>query len=297
MPSPQGTRWCFTLNNYGEPDLVRLRELSRSVSYLVYGREVGAQGTPHLQGFVIFPSNRRLPAARAAIGAAHLERARASSRQASDYCKKEGDFEEFGSLPNEVGKNNRFETFKEWILSQPSKPTPALVAENFPSIYLQYGRCMEYIDLIYPRSHPQLGEFRGYQRRLADELEADADDRRIYFIVDTEGGTGKSWFIKKWMSLYADSTQCLSIGKRDDLAHVVDESKRVFLFDLPRSSSEFLQYSILEQLKDRMVFSPKYNSRMKFLTHTPHVVVFMNEEPNRAKLSEDRFKVIYWLNI
>ena len=55
---------------------------------------------------------------------------------------------------------------------------------------------------------------------------------------------------------------------------------------------EFLQYTILEQLKDRMVYSPKYNSMMKYMQFVPHVVVFCNEQPNMTAMSEDRYEII-----
>lgn len=293
-----GTRYVFTLNNYVDADLQRLRDLAASCRYLVFGREVGESGTPHLQGFVIFGTSVRFNRAKRSLGdRCHIEPARGSSRQASDYCKKDGDYEEFGTCPGPQGKTNRFEEFKEWVVTQPIKPTSARVAEFFPGIFLQYGRCMEWIDLIYPSSFEVRGEYREHQRRLADGLDVPADDRTITFVVDERGGTGKSWFIKKFLSLHPERTQVLSIGKRDDLAHAIDERKSVFLFDLPRSQSEYLQYSVLEQLKDRMIFSPKYLSRTKTLDTVPHVVVFMNELPDMNKLSHDRYNLIHWLNI
>lgn len=94
------------------------------------------------------------------------------------------------------------------------------------------------------------------------------------------------------MTKHSDKTQVLSIGKRDDIAHVIDVSKSVFFFNVPRGGMEFFQYTILEQLKDRMVFSPKYNSKMKFLHKTPHVLVFCNEEPDLTKMSEDRYHIV-----
>lgn len=292
---PQSNRWCFTLNNYTDDDVRRLRALEESVRYLVIGRETGAEGTPHLQGFVVFNTRLRLTSVKRSLGnSCHVEVARGTSSQAADYCKKDGNFEEFGILPNPQGKTNTFEDLKTWVQSQPTKPTKAQIAELYPRLYLQYGRVMEWVDLIYPQEFVVPGEYRNHQSRLADQLILPADDRTITFIVDPVGGTGKSWFIKKWLSDHADITQVLSIGKRDDLAYAIDPAKSVFLFDLPRSQSEFLQYSVLEQLKDRIIFSPKYTSTTKTLNTVPHVVVFMNEEPDRNKLSVDRYDVINW---
>ena len=77
------------------------------------------------------------------------------------------------------------------------------------------------------------------------------------------------------------------------MAYVIDISKSIFLFDIPRGSMEYLQYSILEQLKDQMIFSPKYESVSKVIPHKVHVVVFCNEEPDRNAMTEDRYKITY----
>jgi hypothetical protein len=112
------------------------------------------------------------------------------------------------------------------------------------------------------------------------------------FYVDDEGGKGKSWFQAWYLTKNPEKTQVLSAGKRDDIAHTIDKTKSVFFFNIPRGGMEYLQYPILEQLKDRMVFSPKYNSTMKFLTAVPHVVVFCNEHPDMNKMSLDRYIII-----
>ena len=116
-------------------------------------------------------------------------------------------------------------------------------------------------------------EIRPWQRELCEELEDDPDDRTIIFYSDPEGAQSKSWFTRWYHDKYGD-TQLLRVGKRDDLAHAIDPSKRVFFFDVPRGQLEYFQYNILEQLKDKFVFSPKYNSRNKVLEKVPHVVVF-----------------------
>lgn len=84
----------------------------------------------------------------------------------------------------------------------------------------------------------------------------------------------------------------MSIGKRDDLAHAIQITTRIFLVDVPRGQMEYLQYSVLEMLKNCLVFSPKYQSSMKRLIQRPHVIVFSNEEPDYSKLTEDRYDIV-----
>jgi len=97
----------------------------------------------------------------------------------------------------------------------------------------------------------------------------------------------------RWaLSKFPSKVQVLKIGKRDDLAYAIDETKRVFLFDVPREQMQYLQYSILEMLKDRMIFSPKYESGMKILPVSVQVIVFSNEQPNEEALTHDRYEII-----
>lgn len=90
--------FTFTLNNWQDkPDLVRQLN-AVSCRYLVYGREVGEQGTPHLQGTVVFKNPKTESAARKALEGCHVEVC-ASLEHSIAYCKKDGDFEERGSQP------------------------------------------------------------------------------------------------------------------------------------------------------------------------------------------------------
>lgn len=100
MPSraPQGKYWCFTLNNPTAPELLALTNLSHpeEVSYIIFGKEHHlekegfAPTTPHLQGYVEFPSRRALASVKLLLGErVHLERRKGTGLQASDYCRKE----------------------------------------------------------------------------------------------------------------------------------------------------------------------------------------------------------------
>jgi len=294
--------WCFTLNNYNDIDLAHLRVLGGATrtKYLVFGRELAPDtGTPHLQGFILFEHShrgsvvQRLLCRRVQV---HIEPLNGTPLQATTYCKKDGDFEEFGALPtSQQGKRTDWDLFQEWITSLGRLPTQREIIIFNPSLYARYAkRINEIARAFLPTPALVSGEHPrpGFQVRLSGLVQGDTQHpRRVEFVVDEQGNTGKSWFCRWALSTFPEKVQVLRVGRRDDLAYSVDETKSVFLFDVPRTQMEFFQYSIVEMLKDRLVFSPKYESGMKVLSAVPLVVVFCNEMPDRTKMSVDRFHV------
>lgn len=298
-PSASHRRLVFTINNPTDDVEQALGDHLESphVTYAVVGREVApTTGTPHLQGFIIYKNPQRFSFFhRHVTSACHLEVARAKSSVASDYCKKDGDFEEYGQLPSEQGRRTDLENFQAWVQSQAVQPSERSIARQFPALYLRYRSTL--LDLaVHLRPGPQLmlgePELRDWQQGLDDLLDEDPDDRTISFYVDPEGAKGKSYFMRYYLSKKPDDVQCLSVGKRDDLAYAIDPTKTIFFFDIPRGCMEYLQYPVLEQLKDRVIFSAKYQSTTKFIDHNVHVIVFCNEFPDEEKLSEDRFHIV-----
>ncbi len=77
--------------------------------YLVYGMEVApTTGRLHWQGFVQFlqPVRPSGVSKKLDMKGAHVERMRGTAKQAADYCKKEGKFEEKGKLCKGQGQRN-----------------------------------------------------------------------------------------------------------------------------------------------------------------------------------------------
>lgn len=91
--------WCFTINNYEECDENNVFGMSVDSVYTVCGKEVGESGTPHLQGFVSFKNEKSLAQMQDYIPRSHLEKKRGTFKEASDYCKKDNDYFEHGTLP------------------------------------------------------------------------------------------------------------------------------------------------------------------------------------------------------
>lgn len=295
----QSRHWCFTINNWTAEHDDALRALGSTATYLVYGYETGQQGTPHIQGYVVFPVRKRFSAAKAALpGNPHVEVRRGTPKQAADYCKKDGVYQEYGTPPTGATGSSCFDDFIEWVLQEQNTkgavPSEREIARKFPLLWLRNERKLRALamHLSPPVSLVEDATLQDWQIALRDILVCEPEnDRKIMFFVDEEGGKGKSFFQRYMVSHYPDEVQLLSVGKRDDIAHAVDPTKSIFLFNIPRGNMEFLNYGMLEQLKDRVVFSPKYDSGTKFITKNPHVVVFCNEFPDQEKMTYDRFAI------
>lgn len=90
--------WCYTLNN--PVPLVDVLDSEMPVSvYHIVGKETGESGTPHLQGYIVLVDKARLTRLKKWMPRAHWEVSRGTPLEASEYCKKEGDFTETGALP------------------------------------------------------------------------------------------------------------------------------------------------------------------------------------------------------
>jgi len=124
----------FTINNYSEEDQEKL--YSVECRYMILGFEFGANGTPHIQGYVEFNKVHRLGAISSMIPSAHIEQRRGTLEQARDYCKKEGEFEELGDWAA-GGQGARNDIRALMTMVREDRPTlevmeaaPELVARN-----------------------------------------------------------------------------------------------------------------------------------------------------------------------
>lgn len=248
-PRKRYTKCVFTLNNYSEEEyleLVKVFDLKNYV-YLI-GREIGDEGTPHLQGYVEFKKQVYFEALKKLNTRIHWEAARGTREQNKKYCTKDGNF--ISNLPL---------TRKERVLK------------------------MEYADVVW----------RPFQERIIEIIKGPVDDRKIYWFYEYEGNEGKSYLAKFLAATY---DVIIADGKKDNVfnqikiwmdGHDESEDPRIIMCDIPRDNLDYINYGALEQIKNGLVYSGKYEGGMCLFPH-PHVIIFANERCKPGKWSRDR---------
>ncbi len=217
----------------------------------VIGKEIGEELTPHLQGYVEFGRQLSLKQLKKINNRMHIEKTRGTREQNKIYCKKDGDY--VCTFPL---------TIKERILRD------------------------EYKDVVW----------RPFQQTVLDICRSDPDRRTINWIWDEKGNIGKS-YLCTYLYLKYDAVICG--GKRDDVFNQVfnwidnrdEESPKIVICDIPRASLDYVNYSLLEKLKDGLFYSGKYEGGVCLLEPL-HIICMANEEPMTGMVSEDRWNVV-----
>lgn len=99
----QARRWCFTLNNYTDEEIDRLKNW-KTVDYIIYGKEIGENGTPHLQGYVELGHPVKLTTLKNILKRAHWECAKGNSTSNIAYCSKDNDTFSQGEIKHQGGR-------------------------------------------------------------------------------------------------------------------------------------------------------------------------------------------------
>lgn len=149
--------FVFTINNPAEDCL---EELKDKCQYLIWGEEVGMNGTPHFQGFAQLHKLTRFNTIKKMIPKAHIESMRGTAEQAAEYCKKEGKFHEYGEL-RRMGERSDIARCADMVLSMKRIREVAITE---PTTYIKYHKGIEKLQkiLIEPRNEkPEVKVFWG----------------------------------------------------------------------------------------------------------------------------------------
>lgn len=134
--------YCFTLNNWTEEEYLALKKIE--FVYMVVGKETGTTGTPHLQGYVEFQNSKRLTSLKKFNSRIHWEPRRDTQEEAIEYCKKDNEYEEFGTKKNQ-GKRTDLNALRDEIMAGGRVDD---IAKEEPAIVHQYGRTLDRLEDI-----------------------------------------------------------------------------------------------------------------------------------------------------
>lgn len=83
--------------------------------YIVVGRELGEEHTPHLQGYIHFKDAISFRQCKRLLGdRAHIEKSQGTAAENRTYCTKDGDYFECGIMP-EQGKRRDIDLVRELV--------------------------------------------------------------------------------------------------------------------------------------------------------------------------------------
>nr|CAE18124.1 replication-associated protein [Tobacco curly shoot alphasatellite] len=292
MPSITSVFWCFTIffTSASAPDLVPVFE-NTHVSYACWQEEESpTTRRRHLQGYLQLKGRRTLNQVKAIFGdlKPHLEKQRArKTDEACDYCMKEetrvsGPFEFGDYCPSGSHKRRQ----RESVIRSPVR-----MAEENPSVFRRVKAKLAEEEFQATVAEIQISNLKSWQLRLRTLLDRAPDDRTIFWVYGPTGGEGKSTFAR---DLYRSGSWFYTRGgSADNVSYqYIGCLGNNIVFDIPRDKKDYLQYSLIEMFKDRLIVSNKYGPLMAPLLNCIHVVVMSNFLPDFEKISSDRVHVI-----
>jgi len=130
-----------------------------------------------------------------------------------------------------------------------------------------------------------------WQEKIINIIKEKPDDRKIHWFWETQGGIGKTSLAK---SICIKNKSAIYIcGNASDIKYAIcsmGEGPEIVIWDIPRSIKNNIDYSALEQVKNGIFFSTKYESG-QMIFNIPHIIVFANDPPKNGELSSDRWDI------
>lgn len=146
-------------------------------------------------------------------------------------------------------------------------------------------------------------KWREWQQQIIDTISNCYDDNRtVHWLFDEKGNGGKSMVGKYLQWLDKNSNLYIKVaGKITDVTHIIKKAcdngwnGHCLWLDIPRSldKNEFSQKALatlMENIKDKVVFSGKYDSS-QFEIQNNWLIVSANFLPNVGDLSKDRWDI------
>lgn len=217
------------------------------------------------------------------------------------WCKAECDIYIIGKEKGEEGTphlQGYFKLKKKQRLTSLKKVNKRAHYEKARDAQKSFDYCMKDGDFVTNKKMHRKIKFPNFDLKweidILNLISSEPDDRTIYWLWSENGSVGKTTFVKYL---------CLEKGcrvlpeKKNDAYHAICELLKndiffdSFIFDIPRSSLDYINYGVIEKVKDGCFYSGKYEGG-QCIYPCPHVICFANELPDESAMSKDRWVII-----
>jgi hypothetical protein len=258
--------WSLTLNNWTELQYNSLMSFfsSNSSTIWIIGKEVGENGTPHLQIYFCYKPKIRFTGIKKICNELHIEASKGTKEDNLKYCAK--------------GQQSK----EEWDSFKANGPNWGLNAD-----YKSNTRIPQPLKLIkdlYP-----------WQLEVEKYALSEPDDRSVLF-VSGEFASGKTQLAKYLVNKYDFISGPLEGGLRHILCVVADDKdKETWIINLTGKESNQLSggdtidlWTALEKIKDGF-FMSHFGTKGTFPVsfNSPNVIVFSNSSQEELEYSAE----------
>lgn len=127
-----------------------------------------------------------------------------------------------------------------------------------------------------------------WQEEIVQIVEAEPDDRKIYWYWESTGKVGKTTLCKY---LCFHHNAIIIEGKKNDILFCAAQyDSELYIMDFERSIEDYISYGAMEKIKNGLYMCSKYESK-PILRNPPHLICFANFPPNLDEMSLDRWVV------
>lgn len=249
----KGLAFKCTINNYDDEIIKKLDVFLKSNAFkFIYGKEIGNEGTKHLQIYCRFKKETRRTTIKLAVGCEF-------------YCELTR--KSLGKTIEDMDKDNFIYCSKD---------------NNYVSNYkYKLLKPLKIIDKLFP-----------WQEEIKTLVESEPDGRTINWLIDSDGGIGKSAFCK-YMAV-TNNVLVIQGGKLTDIMNIIfnsdmNEIDCIFI-DVPRKNTNKVSYNAIECILNGMITNTKFETGIKIF-NAPHVFVFSNFPPETRYMSSDRWNI------
>lgn len=256
-------KWFGTWNNYSSQEYQNLCNWAiAECKYYIIGKEIGTKNeTPHLQIWFEFNHQKKYTTMREIFPGCYWRKGRGKLKDNFQYCRKDEEF--FTNV----------------------KVNDVLTIEDF-KLNLKKKLLLEYTNI----------KWKPWQESVLKYLNTNMTaEREILWYWESVGNVGKS-FLSKFIVLTFTGV-IMADGKKDNIFHQIKlmmdnkEEPKIIILDIPKTCKDFVNYGVIEQIKNGLIYSGKYEGGLCYF-EIPKCIIFANFPPELNKWSKDRYKVV-----